>query len=31
MEKGPTQPSGHKFPKTLDKKSFQKDWFKQYN
>lgn len=31
MEKGPTQPSGHKFPKALDKRSFQKDWFKQYN
>ena len=30
-QKGPTQPSCHNFPKGRDKRSFQKDWFKQYN
>ena len=30
-KKGPTQPSCHNFPKGRDKRSFQKDWFKQYN
>jgi hypothetical protein len=31
MEKGPTQPAGHSFPKAPNKRSFQRDWFKQYN
>ena len=31
IEKGPTQSFGHKFPKADDKRSFQKNWFKQYN
>ena len=30
-QKGPTQSSCHNFPKGRDKRSFQKDWFKQYN
>jgi hypothetical protein len=28
IEKGPTQPIGHNFPKAHDKRSFQEHWFK---
>lgn len=31
IAKGPTQPTGHNFPPSKDKRSFQKNWFKQYN
>ena len=31
IEKGPTQPIGHNFPKAHDKRSFQEHWFKQHN
>jgi hypothetical protein len=31
IEKGPTQPIGHNFPKAHDKMSFQEHWFKQHN
>jgi hypothetical protein len=31
IEKGPTQPIGHNFPKSHDKRSFQEHWFKQHN
>ncbi|KAJ1279796.1 hypothetical protein BS78_04G182900 [Paspalum vaginatum] len=30
-QRGPTQPSYHNFPKGQDNRSFQKDWFKQYD
>jgi hypothetical protein len=29
--KGPTQPIGHNFPKSNDKRSFQKHWFRQHS
>ena len=31
IEKCPTQPTGHNFPKAADGRSFQKNWFTQYN
>ena len=31
MERGPTQPSSHAFPKGDDKRCFQSEWFKKYN
>lgn len=31
IAKVPTQPTGHNFPPSKDKRSFQKNWFKQYN
>ena len=31
ITKGPTQPKGHKFPQSLDKRSFQPNWFRKYS
>jgi hypothetical protein len=31
IAKGPTQPTGHRFPPSSDKRSFQKKWFSQYS
>ncbi|KAJ1287937.1 hypothetical protein BS78_02G049200 [Paspalum vaginatum] len=31
MERGPTQPSSHVFPKGDDKRCFQREWFKKYD
>jgi hypothetical protein len=31
IAKGPTQPTGHRFPPPSDKRSFQKKWFSQYS
>ena len=31
IEKGPTQPSGHIFPKGPENRSFQRDWFKKHD
>ncbi|KAJ1289491.1 hypothetical protein BS78_02G168100 [Paspalum vaginatum] len=31
MERGPTQPSSHIFPKGDDKRCFQREWFKKYD
>ena len=31
MERGPTQPRSHVFPKGDDKRCFQREWFKKYN
>ena len=31
IAKGPTQPIGHKFPQSKDKRSFQINWFKQHS
>ncbi|XP_025828735.1 zinc finger MYM-type protein 1-like [Panicum hallii] len=31
MERGPTQPSSHVFPRGQDKRRFRKEWFEKYN
>ena len=31
IAKGPTQPIGHNFPQSHDKRSFQKHWFRQHS
>jgi hypothetical protein len=31
MTKGPTQPTGHKFPQSNGKRSFQKHWFQKHS
>jgi len=31
MERGPTQPSSHVFPRGEDKRRFRKEWFEKYN